>query len=96
MRRENEKKHQENIDYILKVNEDHLTKSDAIFLQAPGLNKTIFIGESRSLASFKKKIINVPYGVQRANYSYMMEIYQKLTSVSLEVIDDTISKLFTK
>jgi hypothetical protein len=49
MRRENEKKHQENIEYILKMNEEHLKKSDAIFLQAPGLNKTIFVGEEYSI-----------------------------------------------
>ena len=39
--------------------EEHLKKSDAIFLQAPGLNKTIFVGEERSLNSFQKKIINI-------------------------------------
>lgn len=93
MRRENEKKHQENIDYILKLNEEHLAKSDAIFVQAPGLNMTIFVGENRSLSSFKKKIINIPYNCQRANYTNMMSIFEKLVNVQLEINDDIIKKL---
>ena len=93
IRRENEKKHQENIEYILKVNEEHLRKSDAIFLQAPGLNKTIFVGEDRSLNSFQKKIINIPYNCQKANYTFMMEVFTKLTSCTLEINDESIKRL---
>ena len=93
MRRENEKKHQENIDFILKINEEHLAKSDAIFVQAPGLNMTIFVGENKSLSSFKKKIINIPYNCQRANYTNMMEIFKKLISVQLEINDEVIKKM---
>jgi hypothetical protein len=76
------------------LNEEFLNKSDAIFLQAPGLNKTIFVGESKPLTSFKKKIINIPYNVQRANYTFMMEIYNKLIGVNLEINDKNIIKLF--
>ena len=67
------------------MKEEFLEKSDVIFLQAPGLNKLIFIGEDRSLASFKKKIINIPYSCERANYTNMMDIFNKLTGVNLEV-----------
>jgi hypothetical protein len=76
------------------VNEEYLVKSDAIFFQAPGLNKTIFVGDNRPLTSFKKKIINIPYNVQRANYTFMMEIYNKLISVNLEVNDENVLKIF--
>lgn len=69
-------------------------KSDAIFLQAPGLNKTIFIGENRPLVSFRKKIINIPFNVQKANYTHMMEIYHKLTAITLEVNSNEVQKLF--
>ena len=92
MRREGEKKHQENIEYILKMKEEFLEKSDAIFLQAPGLNKLIFIGEDRSLASFKKKIINIPYNCERANYTNMMDIFAKLTTVNLEISNNDVLK----
>ena len=93
MRRDNEKKHQENIDLILKINEEHLVKSDAIYLQAPGLNMNILVGENRSLADFKKKIINVPYNCSKANYTNMMEIFRRLISVRLEINDEMVKKL---
>jgi hypothetical protein len=94
IRRDQEKKHQEKIEYILNMNFEHLGKSDAIFLQAPGLNKTILIGENKKLSSFQKKIINIPYNCQRANYTFMMEIFEKLSSVTLEIRDENITKLF--
>lgn len=85
IRRENEKKHQENIQCILKLNDELLAKSDVIYLYAPGLNKGILIGNNeKSLFAYKKKIISIPFHVSRANYSNMMEIYQKLTTVVLE------------
>ena len=62
-----------------------MIKSDAIFLQAPGLNKQIFIGDNRPLRSFQKKIINIPFNVQKANYTNMMDIYHKLTNTTLEI-----------
>jgi hypothetical protein len=94
IRRENEKKHQENIEYILKINEEHLAKSDVIYFHAPGFNKTIFIGDNKPLTSYAKKIVNIPYSVQRANYTNVMEVYQKLVSVHLEINDEAVSKLF--
>lgn len=77
----------------MKINEEYLIKSDVIFLQAPGINKSILIGDTRPLTSFKKKIINIPFNVQRANYTYMMEIYEKLTNCVLEINDINIKKL---
>jgi len=93
IRRDNEKKHLEKIEYLLKINEEYLTKSDVIFIQAPGLNKTILVGDTRPLTSFKKKIINIPFNVHRANYTYMMEIFHKLIDCTLEVNDPNIRKL---
>eukprot|EP00340_Litonotus_pictus_P009028 CAMPEP_0170519462 /NCGR_PEP_ID=MMETSP0209-20121228/4867_1 /TAXON_ID=665100 ORGANISM="Litonotus pictus, Strain P1" /NCGR_SAMPLE_ID=MMETSP0209 /ASSEMBLY_ACC=CAM_ASM_000301 /LENGTH=350 /DNA_ID=CAMNT_0010805347 /DNA_START=207 /DNA_END=1259 /DNA_ORIENTATION=- len=88
IRRENEKKHQENIECILKVNEELLGKSDVIFLYAPGLNKNILVGgNEKALFSYKKKIVSIPFHVSRANYSHLMEVYNKLTSVVLEEED---------
>ncbi len=75
------------------MNEEYLLKSDAIFLQAPGLNKQIFIGDNRPLKSFKKKIINIPFNVQKANYTNMMEIFNKLTTSVLEIGMDEFKNL---
>lgn len=86
LRREGEKKHQENIELILKVNEAYLQKADCIFLFAPGLNKKILVGSNeKTLFSFRAKILNVPFNVSRANYSHMIEIYDKLTTCVVEV-----------
>ena len=71
-----------------------MTKSDAIFLQAPGLNKMILVGDNRPLTSFKKKIINIPFNVLKANYTSMMEIYEKLIHVNLEVEESDVLNLF--
>lgn len=94
IRRANEKKHQENIEYILKINEEYLVKSDCIFIQAPGFNKNILIGDDRPLSSYKKKILNIPFTISRANYSNVMEVYKKLITVSFEINDDRVRKMF--
>ena len=85
LRRDGEKKHQENIECILKINEDLLSRCDALFVYAPGLNKSILVGNNeKTLFSYKKKIINIPFSISRANFSHMMDIYTKLTTVVLE------------
>ena len=94
IRRANEKKHQENIDLILKVNEDYLIKADCIFIQAPGVNKRILVGNDRPLFSYKKKIFNIPFNLQRANYTNLMYTFQKIINVTLDVMDDNVKSLF--
>ena len=94
IRRANEKKHQENIEYILKVNEDNLLKSDVIFIQAPGVNKSILIGDDKSLSSYKKKILNIPYNLPRANFSNIMYVYKRITNVYFEISDEHVNSLF--
>ena len=53
---------------------------------APGINKNILIGgNEKTLFSYKNKVLNIPFSVNRANYSHMMEIYERLTSVNIEL-----------
>lgn len=86
LRREGEKKHQENIEYILKLNDELLEKCDIIFIYAPGLNKNILVGnDEKTLFSFKKKVVNIPFSIPRANFSNLMEIYHKLINVVVEI-----------
>lgn len=86
LRREGEKKHQENIECILKVNEELLSKCEVIYLFAPGLNKNILIGSNeKALFTFKNKILNIPFSISRANYSHMIEVYNKLTTITFEL-----------
>jgi hypothetical protein len=93
LRREGEKKHSENIEYILKLNEEYLSKSDVIFLFAPGINKQLIIGDSRPLSNYKKKIINILYVCPRANHSNLMDIYSKLVNIKIEARNDEVMKL---
>jgi hypothetical protein len=59
MRRENEVKHQENIDEIMEEYQSSINKADIIYLNAPGLNKMFFISENKSLHKLKDKIRNI-------------------------------------
>ena len=94
MRRANEKKHQENIELILKLNEDNLIKSDCIFISAPGFNKGILIGDNKPLSSYKKKILNIPYNIPKANYTNLMIIFKKIISTYFEIDDNNVKNLF--
>ena len=94
IRRANEKKHQENIEMILKLNESDIEKCDCIFIQAPGFNKGIFIGENKPLNRYKKKIFNLPFNLPKANYTNICIAFKKLTSAYFEIDDDNVRSLF--
>ena len=85
LRRANENKHKENIDLVLKVNQEYLDKCDCIFIQAPGVNKSIFVGDQRPLDNYKNKLFNLPFNLPKANYSNLCLAYKMLTSCSLEI-----------
>ena len=42
---------------ILKLNENDIEKCDCIFIQAPGFNKGILIGENKPLFKYKKNCL---------------------------------------
>ena len=94
IRRANEKKHQENIEMILKLNEDDLNKCDCIFIQAPGFNKGILIGNNKPLSKYKKKLFNLPFNLPKANYTSICNAFKRLTSAYFEISDDNVRSLF--
>jgi hypothetical protein len=94
IRRANEKKHQENIEMILKLNEDDLEKCDCIFIQAPGFNKGILIGNNKPLSKYKKKLFNLPFNLPKANYTSVCLAFKRLTSAYFEISDDNVRSLF--
>lgn len=94
IRRANEKKHQENIEMILKLNEDDLDKCDCIFIQAPGFNKGILIGNNKPLSKYKKKLFNLPFNLPKANYTSVCNAFKRLTSAYFEISDDNVRSLF--
>ena len=94
IRRANEKKHQENIEMILKLNENDINKCDCIFIQAPGFNKGILIGENKPLNKYKKKLFNLPFNLPKANYTNICFAFKKLTSAYFEINDENVRSLF--
>ena len=94
IRRANEKKHQENIEMILKLNEDDLEKCDCIFIQAPGFNKGILIGNNKPLSKYKKKLFNLPFHLPKANYTNICLAFKRLTAAYFEISDDNVRSLF--
>lgn len=94
IRRANEKKHQENIEMILKLNEDDLNKCDCIFIQAPGFNKGILIAENKPLEKYKKKLFNIPFNLPKANYTNLCIAFNKLTNSVFEINDENVRSLF--
>ena len=49
MRRENERILQEHISGFMEEARDYIQKSQVVFLHAPGLNRTLFMSESKPL-----------------------------------------------
>lgn len=85
LRREGEKKHQENIELILNLNNELLARSSVIYLYAPGLNKSILIGSNdKPMFTHRNKVIGIPFSISRANFTNMMDVYHRVTSVVLE------------
>ena len=94
IRRANEKKHQENIELILKLSEEELNKCDCIFIQAPGFNKGILIAENKPLEKYKKKLFNIPFNLPKANYTSLCIVFNKLTNSVFEINDENVRSLF--
>ena len=85
IRRANEKKHQENIENILKENEKSLEKCDLIFIQAPGINKNILLDENKVLDKYKDKLITLPLNLPKANYKNICYAFKAITNCYLEI-----------
>jgi len=77
---------------ILKLNENDIEKCDCIFIQAPGFNKGILIGENKPLNRYKKKLFNLPFNLPKANYTNICTAFKKLTNAFFEIDDDNIQK----
>lgn len=90
LRRANEIKHKENIELVLKFNQEYLDKCDCIFIQAPGVNKNIFIGENKPLDNYKNKLFNLSFNLPKANFTNLCLAYKLLTSCYVEIKEDGI------
>lgn len=85
VRREMEKKHQEAIEAILTAHKAELSRCDAIFLHAPGVNRGFFVAEGAPLRDLKDRIRSVGMTAGRANYTEVQRIQQELATVELRL-----------
>lgn len=88
MRRANEVKHEENILAILEEYKEELDNSDAIFLNAPGLNKFYFLAEGRPLTHIKEKVRTISLTVKKANFTEIENTVEQLLQVRLSLKEE--------
>ena len=85
VRRELEKEHQENIQKIMEECKDVLKEADLIFLHAPGINRCFFLSEGKPLSAYTEKIMPVLIPTKKANHSNVLDVFKKLTTVTLKI-----------
>ena len=61
----------------------YIEEADVIFLHAPGMNKTIFLSESRPLQEVAFKVKSIQFKSKKANYSEAVELVKKITEVKI-------------
>ena len=64
----------------------HIADCEVIFLHAPGMNKTMFMSESRPLAEEGHKIRSITFANKKANTSEANELIQRILEVKLQLI----------
>ena len=63
---------------------DHIKNSDIIFLHAPGLNKTIFLSNQKSLQKYAHKVRSIEFKSSKANTSEATDLMQKIIEVNIQ------------
>jgi len=81
MRRDNEKLHEAHIEKIMLELKDYVSKSTAIFLHSPGMNKYFFLMESKSLFEHRDKVYSIPFKTTKAKFTEAVEVMKKLSTV---------------
>lgn len=80
IRRENEKKHSENIENIVTASHQALDKASLIFLHAPGQNYFTFVGEHGHLQRWKDKIRSVGVTTGKAKLQEAERVFAEISS----------------
>ena len=83
IRRENEKKHAENIDSIVEESRDILERASLIFLHAPGNNYFTFIGENGVLDKWKDKVRPVGITTNKAKFQETERVFKEISTIKI-------------
>ena len=88
MRRENERLLQEYIAANLEEAKQQIEQADAIFLHAPGLNKTILMSLSKTLAKHCKKVRSLQVQSAKANLTEARELAQQVMEAEITIYQE--------
>ena len=66
----------------------YIEGADVIFLHAPGLNKTLFLSQTRPLAGHLHKVKSIEFKSKKANYQEAVELVKKITEVKIHFNDE--------
>lgn len=83
MRRENEKMLNENITEYMEEARPFIEKADVVFLHAPGMNKNLFLSQSKPLAGCHHKVRSILFKSKKANYTEAVDLMKKITEVKI-------------
>lgn len=81
IRRDQEKKHMENVSRILKEHKAAIDECDVVFLQAPGLNRLFVINADETLSGCKEKLRSVCLTAKKANYSEVETLFEEISKI---------------
>jgi hypothetical protein len=87
IRRQNEKKLDEEVTQLLKSWQKYIDNSSLIWMSAPGFNRQT-IHSTRTFEAADQRVRVIPFPPKRPNYDAVLKIYAKLTSVTVSVKDD--------
>lgn len=83
IRRDQEKKHQVNVNEILTTYKKDIDECDMVFLQAPGLNRLFIINDSETLSGVKDKLRSLCLTAKKANFTEVESLYGAITEFTL-------------
>lgn len=83
IRRENEKKHVENIEGILQEAKTLLDRSMLIFLHAPGTNYYLFIKQNGYLEKWKDKVRPIGMTTNKAKFQEAERVFKEISTVKV-------------
>eukprot|EP00744_Colponema_vietnamica_P007074 GILI01010214.1.p1 GENE.GILI01010214.1~~GILI01010214.1.p1 ORF type:complete len:397 (-),score=77.97 GILI01010214.1:34-1134(-) len=83
MRRYNETKHQEHIADVLEEWTEYLQQADLIFIHAPGINKSFFLGDHTPIRPTDPRIRSIPLTSAKPTFSEVQRVFDELFSAEL-------------
>lgn len=81
IRRENERKHAENIETMIEESKNVLDRASLIFLHAPGNNYYVFIGDKGYLEKWKHKVRPVGITTNKAKFQETERVFKEISTV---------------